>query len=75
MGDTLNNWNNQKLIVMVRKFRSVRFSFFFCGFGRSGRPMGSTNAWGCTIVTRTPRKYLTLKVTNSVNSRSQLGRE
>jgi hypothetical protein len=28
----------------------------FCGFGRSGRPKGSTNAWGCTIVTRTPRK-------------------
>jgi hypothetical protein len=30
-------------IVTVRKFRSVRFSFFF-GFGRSERPMGSTNA-------------------------------
>jgi hypothetical protein len=38
-------------LVTVRKFHPVRFSFF-CGFGRSGRPMGSTNAWGCTIVTR-----------------------
>jgi hypothetical protein len=35
---------------------SFRSFFVLCGFGRSGRPMGSTNAWGCTIVTRTPRK-------------------
>jgi hypothetical protein len=33
----------------------IRFHLLtdFCGFGRSGRPKGSTNAWGCTIVTRT----------------------
>jgi hypothetical protein len=47
-----------KLIIKhthEQQLHAGRFSFF-CGFGRSGRPMGSTNAWGCTIVTRTPRK-------------------
>jgi hypothetical protein len=51
-------WNFKLFFVrhLSRFENSVPFVFRFFGFGRSGRPMGSTNAWGCTIVTRTPRK-------------------